>query len=91
MSGLSILFTTTIRTENLKIFATQDHESPITQGLTPLLVLDLWEHAYYLKCQNRRAEYVQAFWEIVNWDEISSRWEEFKAKGATSREWRMAS
>jgi len=74
----------------VKLLATKDHESPISHGMTPLLVLDLWEHAYYLKYQNRRAEYVQAFWNIINWDEVSNRWQEFKMKGATSREWRMA-
>lgn len=76
--------------KDLKVFATKDHESPITQGMTPLLVLDLWEHAYYLKYQNERADYVKAFWNIVNWEEVCCRWDEINMKGSTSREWRMA-
>jgi superoxide dismutase, Fe-Mn family len=77
--------------EGLTLLTTKDHDSPITLGLTPLLVLDLWEHAYYLKHQNRRAEYVQTFWDIVNWPEVALRWQEFQKTGASVREWRMAS
>lgn len=73
----------------LSVFSTKDHESPISMGLTPLLVLDLWEHAYYLKHQNRRADYVKTFWNIINWEEVSRRWEEFQKKGFTTREWKM--
>ncbi len=52
---------------------TADHDSPWAIDLFPLLVLDLWEHAYYLKHQNRRAEYINSFWNVVNWAEMEKR------------------
>jgi superoxide dismutase, Fe-Mn family len=52
-----------------------DHQGNIGQGGPPLLVLDMWEHAYYLQYENRKAEWVDAFWELVNWDDVATRFE----------------
>ncbi|MFN8419967.1 MAG: superoxide dismutase [Anaerolineae bacterium] len=57
----------------LKIASTPNQDSPISEGQTPLLGIDVWEHAYYLKYQNRRADYVTAWWNVVNWQEVSNR------------------
>ena len=55
-----------------------NQDSPYSQGRIPILGLDVWEHAYYLKYQNRRPEYIAAFWNVINWDEVASRFDAAK-------------
>jgi superoxide dismutase, Fe-Mn family len=57
----------------LEIISTANQDSPLMQGLYPIMGNDVWEHAYYLKYQNRRAEYLKAWWNVVNWDEVNKR------------------
>jgi Fe-Mn family superoxide dismutase len=59
----------------LEIYATSGHDNPMMQGHFPILVNDVWEHAYYLKHQNRRSDYLRAWWSVVNWEEAARRFE----------------
>ncbi|WP_165003281.1 MULTISPECIES: superoxide dismutase [unclassified Enterococcus] len=62
----------------LAITSTANQDSPLMEGKTPVLGLDVWEHAYYLKYKNVRPEYIEAFWNVVNWDEVNKRFEAAK-------------
>ena len=61
----------------LAVVSTANQDNPMSDGMTPVLGVDVWEHAYYLKYQNRRADYVAAWWNVINWDAVASR---FSAK-----------
>jgi len=65
-----------VKDGELVLESTANQDSPLMEGHTPILGLDVWEHAYYLKYQNRRPEYITAFWNVVNWEEVARRFAE---------------
>jgi superoxide dismutase, Fe-Mn family len=64
--------------KKLVVYSTANQDSPLMEGNTPVLGLDVWEHAYYLNYQNRRADYVKAFWSVINWDFVESLYQKAK-------------
>lgn len=64
----------TVSAGHLEIINTPNQDSPLTVGKTPLLGVDVWEHAYYLKYQNRRAEYLDAFFNVINWEKVNEHY-----------------
>ena len=68
----------------LSVYGTANQDSPYMQGHTPLLGLDVWEHAYYLKYQNKRGDYVSNFWNLVNWDQVSQSYESTRQGAAAA-------
>lgn len=62
----------------LAVTSTPNQDNPLSEGLTPILGLDVWEHAYYLKYQNKRPDYIAAFWNVINWDEVNRLYEAAK-------------
>ena len=66
----------------LAVLSTPNQDSPVMEGKTPLFGIDVWEHAYYLKYQNRRPEYLEAIWNVVDWDAVGARFEARAASGA---------
>jgi len=64
--------------KKLQVYSTANQDSPLMDGHTPLLGLDVWEHAYYLNYQNRRADYIKAFWSLVNWDVVGNLYKKAK-------------
>jgi Fe-Mn family superoxide dismutase len=63
----------------LQVLSTANQDSPYMSGQVPILGVDVWEHAYYLRYQNRRPDYLGAWWDVVNWDEVGRRYEEARS------------
>jgi len=67
-----------VNSGKLEVLNRPNQDSPLMDGLTPVLGLDVWEHAYYLNYQNKRPDYIEAWWNVVNWDEVNRRFEAAK-------------
>ena len=61
--------------KKLQVYSTANQDSPLMEGHTPILGLDVWEHAYYLNYQNRRPDYIKAFWSMVNWSFVEMEYQ----------------
>ena len=69
----------TLDRDRLAVHSTPNQDSPLMEGKVPILGLDVWEHAYYLNYQNRRADYVEAWWSVVSWENVAKRFESLMA------------
>src|SRR6516165_872213 len=65
-----------VRNDSLEVMSTPNQDSPLMDGATPILGIDVWEHAYYLNYQNRRPDYLASWWDVVDWDEVGRRYDE---------------
>ncbi len=63
-----------VKGDKLAVVSTANQDNPLTDGMKPLAGIDVWEHAYYLKYQNRRAEYASAWWNVINWEAVANRY-----------------
>ncbi len=72
--------------DKLEVFTTAGHDNPLMRGHFPVLVNDVWEHAYYLKYENRRADYLNAWWSVANWEEAARRFERSNLSAEERRE-----
>jgi len=68
------------RDGRLEVLSTANQDTPLSVGKTPILTLDVWEHAYYLKYQNRRPDYIAAYWNVVDWNAVAKRFTEARQR-----------